>query len=145
VTAVIAVGGMGTVYRAVGDDDQFRKEVAIKVVKRGMDSDAVLNHFRRERQILAQLDHPYIARLLDGGATDTGQPYFVMEYVEGRPLTEHCAGKPLAERLGLFRQVCEAVQYAHQNLIVHRDLKPGKFWSWATASLSCSTSVWRNC
>jgi eukaryotic-like serine/threonine-protein kinase len=125
VTAVIAAGGMGTVYRAVRDDDQFQKEVAIKVVKRGMDSDAVLNRFRRERQILAQLDHPYVARLLDGGATDTGQPYFVMEYVEGRPLTEHCAGKPLEERLGLFRQVCAAVQYAHQNLIVHRDLKPG--------------------
>src|SRR5262245_5750636 len=125
VTAVIAAGGMGTVYRAVRDDDQFKKEVAIKVVKRGMDSDAVLNRFRRERQILAQLDHPYIARLLDGGATDTGQPYLVMEYVEGRPLTEHCADKPVDERLQLFRQVCEAVQYAHQNLIVHRDLKPG--------------------
>jgi eukaryotic-like serine/threonine-protein kinase len=124
VTAVIGTGGMGTVYRAVRDDDQFQKEVAIKVVKRGMNFDALQLRFRHERQILARLDHPHIGRLLDGGVTDDGLPYFVMEFIEGVPLTDYCAGKLLPERLRLFREVCAAVQYAHQNLIVHRDLKP---------------------
>src|SRR5207244_2185909 len=110
--------------RATRDDDQFQKDVAIKIVKRGMDFDALLVRFRRERQILARLDHPNIARLLDGGATDEGLPYFVLEYVEGLPLTEYSSGKPLTERLHLFRKICAAVQYAHQNLVVHRDLKP---------------------
>jgi serine/threonine protein kinase len=88
VTAVIGTGGMGTVYRAVRDDDQFQKEVAIKVVKRGMNFDALQLRFRHERQILARLDHPHIGRLLDGGVTDDGLPYFVMEFIEGVPLTE---------------------------------------------------------
>jgi serine/threonine protein kinase len=124
VTGVIGTGGTGTIYRAVRDDHEYQKEVAIKVVKRGMDLDAVLFRFRRERQILARLEHPNIARLIDGGLTEDGQPYFVMEFVEGRPLTDYCADKPLKDRLHLFRQACAGVQYAHQNLIVHRDLKP---------------------
>jgi tetratricopeptide (TPR) repeat protein len=124
VTAVIGAGGMGTVYRAVRDDDQFQKEVAIKIVKRGMNFDALQMRFLHERQILARLDHPHIGRLLDGGVTDDGLPYFVMESIEGVPLTEYCAGKVLPERLRLFREICAAVQYAHQHLVVHRDLKP---------------------
>ena len=120
-------GGMGSVHLAVRDDDHYRKEVAIKLLKRGMDTDFMLNRFRQERQILANLEHPFIARLLDGGATDDGLPYFVMEYVDGSPITTYCAEHKLdlVERLRLFRLVCEAVQYAHQHLVIHRDLKPG--------------------
>ena len=120
-------GGMGSVHLAVRDDDHYRKEVAIKLLKRGMDTDVMLNRFRQERQILATLEHPFIARLLDGGATDDGLPYFVMEYVDGSPITTYCAEHKLdlGERLRLFRLVCEAVQYAHQHLVIHRDLKPG--------------------
>src|SRR6185295_6115490 len=120
-------GGMGSVHLAVRDDDHYRKEVAIKLLKRGMDTDFMLNRFRQERQILANMEHPFIARLLDGGATDDGLPYFVMEYVDGSPITRYCAERHLemSERLRLFRLVCEAVQYAHQNLVIHRDLKPG--------------------
>lgn len=122
----IAAGGMGTVYRAVRTTD-FEKQVAVKVVKRGMDSNFILQRFRHERQILAGLEHPNIARLLDGGATGDGRPYLVMEYVEGLPITEHAEreGLKVSERLQLFRTVCSAVQYAHQNLVVHRDLKAG--------------------
>lgn len=119
-------GGMGAVYLAVRADAQFVKRVAVKIVKRGMDTDFLLRRFSRERQILAALDHPNIAKLLDGGATEDGLPYFVMEYVEGLPVTDYCDLRKLSvrERLELFRQVCSAVQYAHQNLVVHRDLKP---------------------
>jgi non-specific serine/threonine protein kinase/serine/threonine-protein kinase len=119
-------GGMGAVHLGVRADAQFDKRVAIKVVKRGMDTDFVLRRFGRERQVLAALDHPNIAKLLDGGATEDGLPYFVMEYVEGESLTRYCDGRRLSitERLKLFRQICSAVSYAHQNLIVHRDLKP---------------------
>ncbi|MBI1764574.1 MAG: protein kinase [Acidobacteria bacterium] len=119
-------GGMGVVYAAVRDDAQFEKQVALKVVKRGMDTEFVLKRFWRERQILARLEHPCIARLLDGGMTGDGRPYFVMEYVEGQPITAYCQARGLGvpERLKLFRQVCAAVQYAHQQLVVHRDLKP---------------------
>jgi eukaryotic-like serine/threonine-protein kinase len=121
----IAQGGMGTVYKAVRAND-FDKRVAIKVVKRGLDTDFILQRFRQERQILAALDHPNIARLLDGGATDDGRPYLVMEFIEGTPLTRYCEERQLPEsaRLELFRTVCSAVQFAHQNLVVHRDLKP---------------------
>jgi eukaryotic-like serine/threonine-protein kinase len=120
-------GGMGSVHLAVRDDDQYQKEVAIKVLKRGMDTDFMLHRFRQERQILANLEHPFIARLLDGGATGDGLPYFVMEYVHGVPITKYCDEQDLdlGERLRLFRLVCEAVQYAHQHLVIHRDLKPG--------------------
>lgn len=119
-------GGMGAVYLGARADAHFDKRVAIKVVKRGMDTDFVLRRFGRERQVLAALDHPNIAKLLDGGATEDGLPYFVMEYVEGEAITLYCDGHGLSikERLKLFRQVCAAVQYAHQNLIVHRDIKP---------------------
>ena len=123
----IGRGGMGTVYRAVRDDDEFQMVVAIKIVSRGMDTDMVLRRFRTERQILASLDHPNIARILDGGSTSSGLPYFVMEFVDGLPLTRYCDERRLTvtERLRLFRKVCDAVGYAHRNYVIHRDLKPG--------------------
>jgi serine/threonine-protein kinase len=119
-------GGMGAVYLAERADEQFRKRVAIKLVKRGMDTDEVLRRFRYERQILASLEHPNIARLYDGGVSDDGRPYLVMEYVDGQPLTAYCDGHRLGveDRLALFQTVLRAVQYAHQNLVVHRDIKP---------------------
>jgi eukaryotic-like serine/threonine-protein kinase len=122
----IGRGGMGAVYLASRADELFTKLVAIKLIKRGMDTDDVLRHFRTERQILANFDHPNIARLLDGGSTDNGLPYFVMEYVEGKPIDEYCDERSLSitERVELFLQVCAAVSYAHRNLVVHRDLKP---------------------
>ncbi|MBS1794707.1 MAG: protein kinase [Acidobacteria bacterium] len=117
-------GGMGVVFLAGRED--FRQQVALKIIKRGMDSDAILERFNREREILATLNHPYIARLLDGGTTAEGLPFFVMEYVDGRPVDEYCRAGNLSEtaRLELFRKICEAVRFAHQKLIVHRDLKP---------------------
>lgn len=123
----VARGGMGTIYSAWRADDQFQKHVAIKIINRGMDTSFTLGRFRAERQILAQLDHPYIARLYDGGVTTDGLPYLVMEYVEGVPIDRYCDGNSLSitERLKLFRGVCDAVSYAHRNLIVHRDIKPG--------------------
>jgi serine/threonine protein kinase len=123
----IGAGGMGEVYRAIRADDQYRKQVAIKLVRAGQNSDFVIRRFKNERQILATLDHPNIARLLDGGTTEEGIPYFVMELIEGQPITEYCDSRnlPIAERLKLFAAVCSAVQYAHQRLIVHRDIKPG--------------------
>ena len=119
-------GGMGAVFLAERADEQYEQHVAIKVVKRGMDSDAILSRFRHERQILAALDHPNIARLLDGGTTAEGLPYFVMEYIEGLPVDEYCEAHALSvrARLKLFQTVCAAVHYAHQNLVVHRDIKP---------------------
>jgi serine/threonine protein kinase/Tfp pilus assembly protein PilF len=119
-------GGMGAVYEAVRADNMFRKRVAIKLVKRGMDTDFILRRFRNERQILAALDHTNIARLLDGGTTDDGLPYFVMEYIEGQPLYAYCDGQRLnvAERLRLFRSICDAIHYAHQKHVIHRDIKP---------------------
>jgi len=122
----IGRGGMGAVYLAVRADNEFQKQVAVKLVKRGMDTDFILRRFRRERQILASLDHPHIARLLDGGTTDDGLPYFVMEYIEGQPLYQYCDSHQLniAERLNLFVQICDAVHFAHQNLVIHRDIKP---------------------
>lgn len=118
-------GGMGEVYLADRADEQFRKKVALKVVRQGLDADAV-RRFRQERQILAGLEHPNIARLLDGGDTGDGRPYVVLEYVEGKNLLEwsDVRGLNVAERVALFRTVCGAVQFAHQNLVVHRDLKP---------------------
>ncbi|HKV07375.1 MAG TPA: serine/threonine-protein kinase [Thermoanaerobaculia bacterium] len=120
-------GGMGSVYLAERADKEFEQRVALKVVRRGMDTDEIVRRFRSERQILAHLDHPNIAKLFDGGTTEDGRPYFVMEHVEGRPIDEYCDDRKLSvrERLELFRRVCSAVHFAHQNLIVHRDLKPG--------------------
>ncbi len=122
----IGVGGMGEVYRAYRADDEYRKEVALKVVRGGQDSDFVVRRFKNERQILASLEHPNIARLLDGGTSEDGTPYLVMELVEGQPITEYCQAHKLSirERLRIFMQVCAAVQYAHQRLIIHRDIKP---------------------
>jgi serine/threonine-protein kinase len=125
-TRLIGRGGMGAVYEAIRDDQEFEQRVALKLIRRGMDSDFVRSRFLRERQILAALDHPHIARLFDGGTTADGLPYFVMEFVAGQPITDYCRAHslPLAARLNLFRDVCAAVQHAHQNLVVHRDLKP---------------------
>ncbi len=119
-------GGMGTVYLAERAAAGFEQRVALKVIKRGMDSDEVLRRFIAERQILAQLNHPHIARLLDGGQTADGRPFYVMEYIEGVALDDYAKTHSLsiAERLQLFQQVCAAVQYAHQQLVIHRDLKP---------------------
>lgn len=122
----IGRGGMGTVYLAERADEQFRKLVALKLVKRGMDTDEVLNRFRYERQILASLEHPHVARLYDGGAADDGRPYLVMEYIDGEPVTRYCDAHrlPVEARLRLFAAVCEAVHFAHRNFVVHRDIKP---------------------
>ncbi|MFN8575079.1 MAG: serine/threonine-protein kinase, partial [Gemmatimonadaceae bacterium] len=126
-TRLIGVGGMGSVYEGHRTGDDFTKRVAVKLLRHGAESDLALRRFRYERQILATLSHRNIAALLDGGVAADGQPYFIMEYVDGVPITEYCASRHLGvrERLMLFRQVCAAVQYAHQNLVVHRDLKPG--------------------
>jgi eukaryotic-like serine/threonine-protein kinase len=122
----LGVGGFGEVYRAFRADDQYQKEVALKVVRAGQDSAFVFSRFKHERQILAGLDHPNIARLHDGGATEDGVPYFVMELIDGVPLDRYCERHQLsvADRLKLFLPVCAAVQYAHQRLIIHRDIKP---------------------
>ena len=121
----IGLGGMGVLYEAIREDE-FQRRVALKVIKRGMDSTSIIRRFHRERQILAGLSHPNIAALLDGGTTADGRPYFAMEYVEGRPITDYCDARQLTirQRLELFRKICGAVQHAHQNLVVHRDLKP---------------------
>ena len=123
---VIASGGMGTVYRAVRDDEHFRQEVALKLIRRGMVSETAVRRFHQERQTLAQLEHPYVTRLIDGGTTAEGFPYLVMEYVNGVAIDEYCDNERLSvpARLAIFRKVCEAAHCAHQNLIVHRDLKP---------------------
>lgn len=120
-------GGMGTAYLAERADESYEKQVAIKLIKRGMDSDAILRRFRDERQILADLEHPHIVRLLDGGSTRDGRPYFVMEFVDGLAITTYCRTHDLdvASRLRLFQAVCAAVQHAHDRRVVHRDLKPG--------------------
>lgn len=119
-------GGMGVVYLATRSDESFQQRVAIKLIRRGLDTEDILRRFLSERQILASLNHPNIAQLFDGGTTDDGRPYFVMEYVEGLPLLAYCDERQLStrERLGLFRKTCAAVQHAHQHLIIHRDLKP---------------------
>ena len=123
----IGAGGMGQVFLAARADDQYRKRVAIKLILAGRESDEMLRHFRRERQVLAALDHPNIAKLLDGGTTPEGSPYLVMDFVEGVPIDRYTATRRLAveECLRLFLSVCSAVSHAHRNLIVHRDIKPG--------------------
>jgi len=125
--ARIGAGGMGVVYRAEREDGAFRQEVAVKIMRRGLDAERMVAGFLHERQILAGLNHPHIARLYDGGATEEGLPYLVMELVAGEPIREYCRRRRLniRQRLGLLRKVCEAVHYAHRNLVVHRDIKPG--------------------
>jgi serine/threonine-protein kinase len=120
-------GGMGTVYLATRVDGDSEQYFALKIIKRGMDTDEIITRFRRERQILAKLDHPNIAKFIDGGTTDNGLPYFVMEFIQGEPLQEYCNARRLGidSRIRLFLDICAAVEYAHRNLIVHRDLKPG--------------------
>ena len=122
----IGRGGLGAVYLAARSDEQYQKQVAIKLVKRGLDTDDILRRFRAERQILAQLDHPNIARLIDAGSTEEGLPYFVMEFVDGQSIGSYCEAHqlPASSRLKLFRIVCGAVTYAHQHLVIHRDIKP---------------------
>ena len=126
VVRVLGRGGMGAVFLAVRDDAQFHKEVAIKTLKFDLESDSAIARFRHERQILAHLEHPNIARVLDGGTTEQGTPYLVMEYIAGVPITEWCDERKasIEDRLRLFRLVCDAVQYVHQHLVVHRDIKP---------------------
>lgn len=123
---LIGRGGMGKVFLASRDDEEFRKTVAVKLVNPFWSDDEMAQRFRRERQILAKLEHPNIARLLDGGATQDKVLFLVMEYVEGIPITEYCKDKckTTNQRLKIFLKVCEAVKFAHQNLIIHRDLKP---------------------
>jgi len=126
VDAIAGHGGMGAVYRATRDDAEFRQQVAIKLVRAAAESPATLRRFKQERQILARLAHPHIARLLDGGSTPEGVPYLVMEFIEGEPITTWCERRalPIADRLRLFLHVCEAVAFAHRERVVHRDLKP---------------------
>src|SRR5215472_76642 len=121
----IGEGGMGAVYLAARADDFFQKQVAIKVIPRGLDTQSIIQRFQAERQILASLEHPNITRLLDGGATEDGLQYLVMEFVKGQPIDKYCEEHKLSilERLRLFQSVCAAVHYAHQNLIIHRDIK----------------------
>ncbi len=124
--AELGRGGMGTVSLAVRDDGEFRQRVAVKVLKRGLDTDEIVRRFRAERQTLAALEHPSIARVLDGGTTDDGRPYLVMEAIDGEPIDAYCEARslPRRARLELFLEVARAVGHAHQLLIVHRDLKP---------------------
>jgi hypothetical protein len=122
---VLGSGGMGEVWRASRADGAYQGEAAVKLLKRGMDSAAVLRRFAQEQQALARLDHPHIARLLDAGLSPEGLPYFVMELVHGQPIDRACAGLALEARLALFLQLADAVAYAHRHLLVHRDLKPG--------------------
>jgi len=126
----IGAGGMGTVFLAERADDQYEGQVAIKLMRPGLDTDFFLERFRRERQTLARLQHPNIARLLDSGASETGVPFIVMELIDGGPINQYCVEHKLTihQRLRLFLPVCAAVAYAHQNFVVHRDLKPGNIF-----------------
>ncbi len=128
VVSEIGHGGMGSVFLAERTDGEFRQQVAVKLVRAGVDTADVRRRFLHERQILADLEHPFIARLIGGGTTDDGLPYLLMEYVRGRPITLYVRTLPLNERLQLFRKVCEAVAYAHRSLVIHRDLKPSNIF-----------------
>ena len=123
---ILGEGGMGTVYAAHRVDGAFERRVAIKMLRQGLDTAEAVHRFEAERRILARLEHPGIARLLDGGSTADGRPYLVMEYVEGEPLADYCNRRRLgiAARLSLVLEICDAVQFAHRNLVIHRDLKP---------------------
>ena len=127
VVRALGEGGMGVVYLAARSDGQFTRDVAIKRIGRVAPGPELLRRFRAEREILARLDHPNIARLLDAGFDSLGVPYLVMEYVDGLPMLAWCRERqlPVARRLALFLEICGAVQHAHQNLVIHRDIKPG--------------------
>ena len=134
--SLLGAGGMGAVYLAERDDAEFARQVAIKIVLHATGSPQAIARFRDERQILAALDHPNIVRLLDGGSTDDDLPYLVMEHIEGQPITAYARSHALSvrARLQLVRQVCAAIQYAHQHLIVHRDIKPSNILVDATGA-----------
>jgi serine/threonine protein kinase len=152
-------GGMGQVWLAE-QTAPIKRQVALKLIRVGRFDDSILQRFYAERQSLAMMDHPSIAKVFDAGATSDGQPYFVMEYVPGQPITEYCDRRQLKirERLELFTKVCEGAQHAHQKAVIHRDLKPAKqtppcrypastFSSWKSMANRClgsSTSVWRS-
>jgi serine/threonine protein kinase len=123
----LGIGGMGVVYLASRADGSFDRRVAVKILRRDRIDRHFLSRFQQERQILGQLNHPHIAAILDAGETPDGDPYIVMEYVDGVPITQYCEANHLSidARLDLFLQTCDAVQHAHRNLTVHRDLKPG--------------------
>ncbi len=125
ILAEIGRGGMSEVFRGVRADDEYHKEVAVKILRPGYDTRSLVERFKAEKRILASLDHPNIARILDGGSTDEGLPYLVMDFIKGRPIDEYCRDRQLTlrERLQLFRSLCSAVQYVHQHLMVHGDLK----------------------
>lgn len=120
----IGAGGMGAVFLAERVDGEFSQQVAIKIIRQSIAETETLNRFKRERQILASLDHPNIARLLDGGVSSTGEPFLAMEYVEGKPLIEYSADLNITDKLKLFLKICSAVSFAHRSLVIHRDLKP---------------------
>ena len=140
-------GGMGDVFLAERADGQFEQRVAVKLLKRGIDSEGIRRRFLQERQVLANLDHPNIARLLDGGATEQGQPYFVMELVEGEPITQYCRNHSLTpeRRLELIATCAEAVAAAHRRLVVHRDIKPSNVLVTQSGRSSSSTSASPRC
>jgi tetratricopeptide (TPR) repeat protein len=123
----LGAGGMGVVFLAMHEGPDFQRAVALKVIRRGLDTEDVLRRFQLERRILAALRHPNVANLVDAGQTEDGRPFFVMDFVEGMPIDDYCESRKLSvtQRLKLIQQVCDAVQHAHNNLIVHRDLKPG--------------------
>lgn len=125
ITQLLAVGGMGVVFKASRTDGEFNHEVAVKILKSGFDSDENIHRFRIEREILASLNHPNIGQIYDGGFTNEGLPYLVMELIEGKPIHEYCNEKKLilAERIKIFAQICRAIDFAHKNLVIHRDLK----------------------
>ena len=132
----IGRGGMGSVYLADRVDEAFHKRVAIKIVRPGFVDAQTIERFRREREILAALDHPTIARIIDGGNTDEAMPYFVMDYVDGQPIDTWCDQHKanVTRRLELFRAVCSGVQHAHDHLVLHRDLKPTNIFVTAEAA-----------
>ncbi|MEZ5306710.1 MAG: protein kinase [Pyrinomonadaceae bacterium] len=120
----IGEGGMGAVFLGEKETDGFKQTAAVKIVRGGLNTDAVIARFVTERRIVASLEHPNIARLLDGGTTEDGVPFFAMEYVSGKPLSEYCEGLAIEDKLGIFLKICDAISYAHRKLVVHRDLKP---------------------
>ena len=134
---LLGEGGMGSVYLAERNDGEFNQHVAIKFLKSGIYSLYLRERFKREKELLSRLYHPNIARLLDGGITDEGSPYLIMEYVEGDPVDVYCKenGLNLQERLSLFLQICKAVQFAHSKLIIHRDLKPDNIYVTPTGQI----------